>query len=290
MQNPTLGGWGAARLGIVNYHWWGIGYAISTILSVALVATEKKPLPRLLYTCGGLISAWLLMLSRSRQSILGTGMVLALFFLWLISKKVASARRYLLVLAGALAIGVSWLYRTSPDLLLRAYDATHVVSLTANLEASAGVRTGLWAFGWRVFLESPVWGAGFVHTVMPHNFLVGTLSDQGLMGFAFLVGFLLFLLRQAHSTIATNERSELSIWRMAWLCIASFAVIRGQASGAVYSLWDLYWAAAILWASHSAASATSDTEHASLAPNDPPRSSLRVQPTRLHMPLGRPRI
>ena len=247
LSDPTFGGWGAARFGIINYHWWGIGFALSSIFIFALFIMEKKPSIRFIYALLFMLSVWLLILSRSRQSIIGIMVALSIFSIWILRSRDIQLKKYIYTIIPVLVVVIALLYVRSPNLFLRAYDSGQSVTVSSAMEKSTGVRMGLWSLGWEFFVESPIWGTGFVNTVLPHNFLIGTLADQGIMGFLFLIGFLVFTLKQSSHTIISRDRDELTIWRMCWTCIVVFILVRGQASGAVYSLWDLYWAAAILW-------------------------------------------
>ena len=248
ISDPTFGGWGAARFGIVNYHWWGIGFALSAIFLFALFITERKSLPRVLYVLCFMLSIWLLLLSRSRQSIIGTGVALVIFCIWILRGQEKLLKKHVYQILPVLLLITILMYARSPNLFVRAYDATESVSVSTAMEKSTDVRVGLWSLGWDFFTESPIWGTGFVNTVLPHNFVIGTMADQGVVGLLFLISFLVFTFKQSAGTLKAPDRSEITIWRMCWLCVVVFVLIRGQASGAIYSLWDLYWAAAILWA------------------------------------------
>jgi O-antigen ligase len=119
-------------------------------------------------------------------------------------------------------------------------------SYTSTLDA-AGNRGWLWEIGWVNFLASPIWGWGFEKNVYSHNLFIGALADQGIVGFIFLLGVIVFFIRRSRGVWSGRGPANVAIWRAMFVCIGIFGLSHGLVSSDVFSEWHLYWSAAFLW-------------------------------------------
>jgi O-antigen ligase len=239
--DPTLKDVGLIRLGLRNYHFFSHFCAISAILSIALYVEARSRLKQLLLIGLAAWFAYFLLLAGARQSMSGTAIVALLFLAWMVMRGGLQMSMRGVVLGVLLAAIVLWLYQTSPDLIIRS-DETNL-----NESFNISEREQYWEVGWNYFLSSPIWGLGFEQTVWSHNLFIGTLSDQGLIGFVFFIGFLGFILKRIPDVWIQSEHDERAPWRMAFLGIFLFALIHGQASGNTSLTAHLYWSCAGLW-------------------------------------------
>ena len=240
LHNPSLIESGTIRLGIINYQWFAYAFAISMIIIVALFLESTHLYQRILLLLSAIYCAYFLMVAGSRQTIAAVALVMLVYALWALTRKGISRVHVILVVGTIVLVGIV-LYLAAPNLLVRSTETG--LNEAFNIFASRGV---YWKKGWQVFLGSPIWGAGFTQ-IYSHNFFIGTLADQGLVGMVFLIGFLVFLWKQGRGIWARGIEDKIAIWRMAFLCTALFGLIHSQASGNAISVWYLYWSGALLW-------------------------------------------
>ena len=241
--DPTLTRFGIIRLNTQQYHWVSYSWAISLVFLVALFLQSRQSLIRLLVLIGIALCAYFLLLSGARDAILSVPVALFFFVLWALLGSGLSARRVIL-LAGVLAITVVFLYQMAPGLVLRVREASLLNAVSNSLTADRGP---LWLYGWDVFIGSPLWGSGFTRYVYAHNFFIGTLSDQGLIGMVFLAGFLVFVVRQTQGVWAGKGTADVAIWRMAFACVILVSLLYNQVTGNPISAWEIYWSSVFLW-------------------------------------------
>jgi len=243
LTDPALEGTGLVRLGLRNYHFFSHFCAIGFILATTLYLDSKSLLKQGLMLLCAAWCAYFLLLAGARQSMSGAIVCSVLILLWMIARggPVRSVRA--LLLASVVTAMVIWLYQESPQLIIREDEAGNV----ANSFNIFDGRGKLWAIGWGHFLTSPLWGLGFEQTVWSHNLFVGTLSDQGVIGMIFFVGFLVFVLRRMPAVWMRAEHDPRDLWRVAFFAIFLFGMIHGMASGNTSSTAHLYWSAAALW-------------------------------------------
>lgn len=240
LHDPLLRGSQVVRLGIINYHWFAYAFAISIIISMALFLESAHLYQRLLLSLSALYCAYFLIMSGSRQTIAALAIALLVYALWASTRRGVSRVQIVLFVLAVILIGF-FIYRAAPNLVVRSGETG--VKESFNIFASRGV---YWKEGWHVFLGSPIWGAGFTQ-IYSHNFFIGTLADQGLVGMAFLIGFLIFLGKQVRGVWGRGIEDKIGIWRVAFLCIVLFGLTHAQASGNPISVWHLYWSGALLW-------------------------------------------
>lgn len=240
--DPTLQAFGVLRLGVENYHFIGIGFAIALIMAAGLLVTSKSIYARFLIVLASAWCAYFLMLSGSKQSIFFGAVAVLLVAAWVSKRRGGRSWQLLLAVSVPMVLGVM-LYQESPYLMLR----SNTVTLSDVFSSSFAERVQLWGEGLDIFWQSPVWGEGFSKAVISHNLFVGTLADQGLVGFVFLVGILAFLARQIRGIGRSPLSDERTVWRILFICLVVFSLLRGQTSSAIYSSWELFWAGAFLW-------------------------------------------
>jgi len=246
--DPTLTHLGIIRLNTRQYHWVSYAWDISSIFIVALFLQTRHTLVRLILLVGAALCAYFLLLSGARDAIFAIPPVLFLFFLWALLRNGLSTRSVIL-LAGVFAVMVVSLYLMAPQLVLRTRDTSLLDAVNNSI---TGDRGELWLYGLNVFISSPLWGAGFTKYVYAHNFFIGTLSDQGLIGMEFLIGFLAFIARQAQGVWAGKGTPDMTIWRMAFACVILVSLLYNQVSGNPLSSFEIYWSSVFLWGLGSA--------------------------------------
>jgi O-antigen ligase len=250
LYDPTLQSFGVLRLNIENYHFIGAGFGIALILAAGLLVASRSRFSQLLILLASGWCAYFLVLTGSKQSIFFGAAVVVLLTVWVSIRR--GLGNWQMLLATSLLVGVGlWLYQLAPSLVLRSQDTT----LSAVLDASIAERLTLWGEGFDIFLESPLWGSGFTQAGVAHNLVISTLADQGLVGFGFLVGALVFLVRQGWRVVRDPIGDERTIWRMVLVCLALFGLLHVQVSGAAYSSWEVFWGGALLWILRSAPTA-----------------------------------
>jgi O-antigen ligase len=238
--DPALRGRAILHLGVVNYHWFAYALAICLILIVPFFQQTRRKYLHVILLLAALYCAYLLILVGARQSIVALTLMLSFFVLWVLRRRRLLTQSVVLLLALVALTGV-FLYRTAPELILR-----HETRLIADLSYASLKRAGFWQIGWRAFVNSPIWGAGFTE-YYSHNIFVGSLAEQGLIGMGFLIGFLVFFGRQIRGVWSGTGPRDESIWRMAFSCVVLFGLAHSQASGSTDSVWHLYWPCAFLW-------------------------------------------
>jgi len=235
-------GWFIHTMGIVNYHWFAYAFGVSFILLMALLQQKRRGYGYLIITIGAVYCVYFLLISNSRQSVGSTVIVGLLFAFWAVREAKAMSRRYIILFVGLVLATVVFLLLSRPELLLRSVGS---VPEAFNIVEDRGI---YWAYGWDAFVRSPIWGDGFAgSSSLGHNFFISTLANQGLVGMVFLIGFLVFLVKQVPGVWARKGTPEQAVWRMAFLCVALFSLFVAQVSGSPVSTWPLFWSAAILW-------------------------------------------
>jgi O-antigen ligase len=240
VENPTLTGTGIIRLGMQNYHWFAYALSYSMIFVIAFASRSQQWLMRLLLLfCIGYL-AYFLLLAGSRQAIVG--MVLSIMILLIIlvrrhpSLMPAAALTIIIVTIIAIVIYQMDPYiltRSSSDDLLQAFDIYNN-------------RGELWHQGIDAFLRWPLWGDAYQEQNWAHNLFISVLADQGVIGAIFMVGFLVFFVKLASSTLHSGDITNWP-WPCVAMCIVLFDIVHGQASGTVLSSWAMYWGTLILW-------------------------------------------
>lgn len=240
LSDPVLNDLNVLRLGLNNYHWFSYTFAISSILVFAAMLHEKKRLISFLGAGSVGYFSYFLLMSTSKQSIGSFLLVILGLVLWLQFRRQIPRLTSLAVL-----LVVTWLffylYQRAPEMILR-----HSDSLIEAFDL-IGDRGQLWLIGWDTFLHSPLWGSGFVNYTRIHNLFFGTLGDQGLVGFVFLIGFLVFVSRQIRPLLAVQTGRPEVLWRAGFACIVLFGLLHAQASGNALTVSHIYWGAAFLW-------------------------------------------
>ena len=238
--DPALNQAGVNRLALTNYHWVAYSFALSLIMTLALFITSRRRM-KLVYAGVAAVCVYFLMLCGSRQSMNAAAVVGLLLVLWGIVRG-GHQRPSLLALTGAVAAIAVSLYLRAPDLVLRDDEA----SLDQAFDL-VGERGYLWEMGMQIWGGSPIWGVGFTQNLYAHNLVIGTLADQGLVGLAFQLGLLVFVVWQSTGILRGVGSLETAAWRAAMLGVFVFGYIHGMASGAVLSTWHMFWAATCLW-------------------------------------------
>lgn len=241
LRDPLLADSGIIQLGILSYHFFSRGFAISLLLAMALFFEHRARYLNLLFAACAALCVYFLFLIGSRQSLNGALVSAGIFTLWSL-RGARLPRGQSVILALALAGMALYIYQANPNLVLR--DDETSIADALDVFSSRG---SLWEQGWQTVLLSPLWGNGFAYTVLSHNIVIGTLSDQGAVGLVFLAGLVGFSAWLAVGAARIPSDSPYLNWCLVCASIVIFALIHSMASGAVLTVPHLYWATALLW-------------------------------------------
>jgi O-antigen ligase len=229
-------------LGMLNYHYFGFATGISLIMALALYLNSRSRLTGLIFLLGGFVCLVLLLLSGSRQSLASGVLVASIFCYWGL-RKGRKTWAPITFLSGIIGITIVLVFVTLPGIIEKGTSRT----ISGAFESSISTRYNLWSKGWRLFVDSPLYGTGFQFESISHNIFISLLAEQGLVGVIFLIGFLVFLMKQFGGIWSGEGENRIALWRMAFACIVLFALIHGQFSGNILSTYELYWSGAFLW-------------------------------------------
>jgi hypothetical protein len=243
ISDPTLATVGVVRLGIINYHYFSYPLAISLVFTLALLVDNKSSSMQLILLMIGLNLVYFLILAGSRQSIIGVSIACVIMFSWMQLRR-RSSLIFSIVLVVTIAGIVYWLVDSSPALLRAQSLDSNQLSTALDVRES---RQSYWVKGLQLFTESPLWGFGFSKHSFSHNFFIGTLVDQGIVGMVFLLGVLSFWFMQSDTVWRGSGDEKLDAYRMAFFCITVFALLHSQASGSPVSVWHFWWSIAFQW-------------------------------------------
>jgi len=241
LADPMLEGLGIAHFGLINYHYFAYGMALTVIFSVVIFLQTRNLFIRLALLLLAAAAGYFLFQAGSRQSLGALAVVLGLLLVWGLRQGRGTRVSVLFVVVPLALVGL-YIFQTAPHLIIRDNEQ----SLRDAFDI-VGSRGNLWEIAFGYFLQSPVWGHGYLYSIWAHNIFIGALVDQGFVGMIFLIGFLVFLMRRSFGVGATETEPAQQIWRMGLTGVVLFGLIHAQASGGVLSLWYLYWAAALLW-------------------------------------------
>lgn len=240
LQDPGLEG--VLRLNLVAYPVFSRFLVIALIFCLAYFISMRRPMAAAVSLLGVALMAHAILLAGARQSMSGALICAALFLIWALRRGGALVSRALAIGALVVFLGLS-IYQVAPHLVVRDDEAN--VEESFNLVGDRGI---YWEQGFAIFRDSPVYGSGFVEHKISHNLFVGTLADQGVVGFGFLIGFLIFALRRVWIAWFSPADTELAVFRMALAAIFFYTLIHSQAAGNSAKLPHLYWPIAMLWA------------------------------------------
>ncbi len=210
-------GWSGVRLRAISGNPSGLGLVVMLTLPLLYgwLLTEKKHkgLGRLAYRCGGLLLGFvLLLLSGSRASMLGlSGALLIITF--------RLAPVYFLGLSFVIFAGMVGVFALGERSIM-VPETGRFQTITERLESpDLGGRGEAWSLALRTGWERPIFGHGFGATeetfgrlefkehygAYPHNFLLHTFIDLGLLGLTVVVLLHASLLRKALSAFAPQN-------------------------------------------------------------------------------------
>lgn len=241
LQDPTLNHSFLRNMGLKNYHFFSHQLGIAFIMALALFVQAKMRRHMVASLIGAGLCAYFILLVGARQSMSGAGLVMVLFMIWALTRKGVRNQRIVLF-AAAVVFLVILIAQVAPQLIMREGEESYGESF--NIFDDRGE---LWLVGWNFFRSSPIWGLGFEQKVWSHNLFIGTLSDQGLVGMVFFLGFLTFAVRLLPFVLHQTPDDPRASWRMAFFGVFLFGIIHGQASGNTMSTAHLYWSMALLW-------------------------------------------
>jgi O-antigen ligase len=232
------------RLLSENYHFLAAPFSVALLLAWALARDASRWVERLCWSAAGLCCVYVLLLIGSRQHVLSAfvGSVLLAFHCVDWREHMGRKVRRLIVATALLSISL-YTVAARPELLLR--DDEQNTFAPSFVESIVGLRARIWASGLERFAQSPIVGNG--PTFNSHNLFVATLANQGIVGFALLLGWLVFMLQVFRTSRSVPFNKESLQWQQALLVIGGMALVAGQASGDMTSLWYLYWAPTLAW-------------------------------------------
>jgi len=264
LTDPLLTQRGVAFLGIYNYHWFAQIFAISIILITALYLNNVHKIVRFILLIVIAILGYFLYIAGSRHSIFGLILSFSLLIVWAF-RRLRNSFFSLAIILGLIIFLSAWFYQTAPAILTR----SNTSGVEDALLSSTSERVQLWEKGLENFANSPIWGTGFEQYVTTHNFFIGVLADQGLVGFVMLIGLMVFWGQLTYSVWTDPRSSPLTIWRLAFWCISFFCLFYSQFNGNVLSSIELYWSIVLIWSLGS-----SDAEEEPTFSTDAPEPSV----------------
>ena len=233
------------RLTSYNPHNVALTFVISITLAWVLAEEARGFWKRVAFFCAIVFCIYMVILMGLRQHIASAILVLVIMSLRYLpsAKKVKKMRRPLMVLAVSVSIVLAWqAYQSMPGRFLQyTYGEYSLVDALYRL----GGRPDIWRRDWETFLASPIWGTGFRYHA--HNVFLGVLTGQGLEGFVYFAGWLVFAARVTLDTFRRPVGEEILRWQQGMLLIALVALVKGQFSGDTNSLWHLFWPVVIAW-------------------------------------------
>ena len=249
MINPLTGDYGHDRLPMVNYHTFAYPYGVSIVFLIALYQLAKSRILRIFYICAMAYCFYFLYFSVSRQTVLATLVVSVVFFVWALNRKYPGKVNsgignkmwaYVLLVVGFYLMYI--FYTNSSTSILRSADTLAEAVSNYGLENRLDSWQGAVQAIWTSHFMGTAYEAGNVH-----NMFLSVFANEGIIGFIFLVGFLLFSIKQMRNVWASNEKGVLSVWRMAFSCVFISTMIHSQYSGNNLSAPELFWSVAFLW-------------------------------------------
>jgi len=225
----------------INYLTFGTLFALSTIFSLAMILARRNKIEALAMSLIAPICAVFLVLTGARQSLLAATIASIILIVWFIRTR--RIRHGLIVLAIVAIVVIVVVLYSSTALWER--------WTPLQLQLALGSRQDLWRFGWDMFTRSPIWGNGLDYSTpefgTAHNLILDSLASQGIIGFVFLCGLILFTLRVARGSWSADGSSELAKWRAALLAIWVAVFVQTQISGSVAGSWHFFWLSALIW-------------------------------------------
>ena len=248
LADPTSITKNTFALGIINYHWFAYQFAISLVFIFVLFIYVKNILVRAVLIVPALLCLYFLILSSSRQSILGCTIALLFCFIWVEFSGRGAHRFWIVALVAIFIFSAYWLVEQAPSILrigpFSGGSPPDIALLQDIIQKRSAVS---WQLGLNLLPESPVWGLGFSQYSVSHNLFLGTIVDQGIIGLVFLLGFLTFWYGEARLAWKTTEQPDLKIWKLAMVAIMVFVLVQSQFSGDVLSEWAMWWSTVFLW-------------------------------------------
>jgi len=241
-KDPLLTQTGIHFLGIYNYHFFGQMFAIAIILTTAFYFEKRQSIMQFIILIIISFLGYFLYNAGARDSIVGLLLSLSLLIFWALLRLPRSLVSFIIIMSLIILLS-GWFYQNAPHILTR----SDVDGLSESASLSTSQRLELWAEGLKNFASSPLWGTGFDKYIISHNFFIGVLADQGLIGLMFLSGFMVFFAQLSCSVWTDAGTSSLSIWRMAFWCIAFFSLFHAQFNGSIVSSYELYWSVVLMW-------------------------------------------
>ncbi len=255
------------RLGRVNYHQYAAAFVIGFVFLIARLYRSRNVVVRiaLLLPCAFL--AYLTVLSTSREATTGLILSILLFVVWGFWRHRQSRLLTLVILGLCVAIA-SYLVRFGP--LLERFSADRMATL--------GERTLLWQESWQAFVGSPLWGQGFVVYNLAHNLFLEALLTTGVVGFVFILMFLIPVLRAAWRLVLRWQRGPASfdeeLVMLALIIAFIYALYAAQFVGNLLHGFPIYWAGVMILQSVRGARLESVAERSGAALLSKPQHAL----------------
>ena len=217
-------------------------------LGIALFRAKSSFWSRLFLIVAGGLSVWVMVLAGSRTAFLGL-LVMALIFVFRAKHKLVSA-----VLCAALLLA---LWAGMPQEYKKRYLTVEAYAAGGQLDDSNELRLYIWKSGWRIFLHDPLFGVGagqFAtgygllilkgrHEVwmQPHNLVVQTACELGIVGLLALGNFLLQITRGIGATLRRSKnQADPLLYQVGVACSVMFVgVVLISALG--HTLFRPYW-------------------------------------------------
>ena len=229
----------------VNYHSIALVGSVTCTLAIALLVdpAEKRGTVRTMWLLLGLLCGGaLVVLSTSRQNIVGVLLVAVLLAFWVLAGR--THRKFVLPFVAAIGlVGASL-----ASGFLSPYFRPVELSVDAGGVAYLAYRPAIFAEMWRWFLQSPILGNGlFYQRYLSHNIFLDALAAQGIIGFVFLIGLFGFAASRLRLAMTWTSHDSRGLWRVVAVALLLSAVLTASVSYGVLTADHVYFACILLW-------------------------------------------
>lgn len=229
-----------------GYQWLGMVAATGIILLFTAVVTSWKTgktwVRILTASIFGGVLVWVMFIAGAQQALLALLAALAFLVYRTGVVRPQLGRLFLYAIAASLIVGTFFVLRTYvlPETLAVARGMSELLFFLDVGVVEALERTNrplLWADGLRVWLEHPLFGAGFASFSEastyetwrhPHNLFLEALSELGLTGFVLVAGMVFLPLRAIVRKGAEFVEPTFLMLGAVWVAVLSAAMVGGD--------------------------------------------------------------
>jgi len=168
------------------------------------------------------------------------GLALAIYFFFLCRLKV---RTKIIALAGILILGFI-LYGFMPGVITNFYEYTFTAEAKTSPGSSVFWRLTFFRSAFSEFLQHPLLGVGFGNSAggkgYPHNILLETAAEMGLMGLSLFAAVCILAYKKAREILKSEPRSDLPMLMKIAFVLFLFSLTEAMMSSQLESNTLLY--------------------------------------------------